>query len=66
MMYVPPNTPVQVGHPIRLSAASVSRPEFAGLGGGKPVDGTITRVDRGQYLSNGQLGVAVRFAVPTT
>lgn len=64
-MYVPPNTPVQVGHPIRFSAASVSRPEFAGLGG-EPVDGTITRVDRGQYVSNGQLGVAVRFAVPAT
>ena len=60
-MYVPPNVPVQVGHPIRLSAASVPRPEFAGLGG-RPVDATVTRVDRGGYLS-GQLGVGVRFAL---
>lgn len=64
-MYVPPNVPVQVGHPIRLATASVPRPEFAGLGGeGKPVDATITRVDRGEYLS-GQLGVAVHFSMPT-
>jgi len=63
LMYVPPNVPVQVGHPIRLATGSVPRPEFAGLGG-KPVDATITRVDRGEYLS-GQLGVAVRFSMPT-
>lgn len=62
LMYVPPNLPVQVGHPIRLSADSVRRPEFAGLGG-EPVDATVTRVDRGQYIG-GQLGVAVRFALP--
>lgn len=63
LMYVPPNVPVQVGQPIRMSAASVQRPEFAGLGG-EPVDATITRVDRGEYLG-GQLGVAIRFAAPT-
>ena len=62
-MYIPPNVPVQVGHSIRLSGTGVRRPEFAGLGG-DPVDATITRVDRGEYLS-GQLGVAVRFAVLT-
>jgi len=62
-MYVPPNVPVRVGQPIRLSPAGLRRPEFAGLGG-EAVDATITRVDRGTYLS-GQLGVAVRFiAVP--
>ena len=61
LMHVPPNTPVQVGHPVRLTAAGARRPEFAGLGG-QTVDATITRVDREQYLS-GHLGVAVRFAV---
>jgi len=61
LMYVPPNVPIQVGHPIRLSTASMHRPEFAGLCG-ESVDATVTRVDRGKYLS-GQLGVAVRFAV---
>ena len=60
LMYVPPNIPVQVGHPLRLTAAGASRPEFAGLRG-QTVDATITRVDREKYLS-GHLGVAVRFA----
>ncbi len=63
LMYVPPNAPVQVGHPIRLATASVPRPEFAGLGGSS-VDATVTRVDRGKYLS-GQLGVAIRFFIPS-
>jgi len=63
-MHVPPNVPIQVGHPIRLAAASVPRPEFAGLGG-ESVDATVTRVDRGKYLK-GQLGVAVRFSMPAS
>ena len=60
-MHVPPNVPVQVGHPVRMSAAGVRRPEFAGLGG-EPLDATVIRVDRGEYLE-GQLGVAIRFAL---
>ena len=62
-MRVPPNAPIQVGHPIRFATASVARPEFAGLAG-QSVDATVTRVDRGQYLS-GQIGVAVRFTLPS-
>ena len=60
-MYVPAATPVQPGHPIRLSIAAVSRPEFAGLGDG-PVEATIVRVDRDALLKTGHLAVGVRFA----
>lgn len=62
MMYVPAATPVQPGHPIRLTLGFVGRPEFAGLGDG-PVDATIVRVDRDALLTSGHLAVGVRFAM---
>jgi len=61
-MYVPAATPVQPGHPIRLTLGAVSRPEFAGLGD-KPIDGTIVRVDRDALLKTGHLAVGVKFAM---
>ena len=61
-MYVPPNAPVNVGQPIRLSAGSFNRPEFAGLGD-KPLDATIVRVDRTKLPHGGQISVGVKFAV---
>ncbi len=62
LMYVPSTVPVQPGQPIRLSVGSVSRPEFA-MFSEKPVDATIVRVDRGTFISEGNIAVGVRFAV---
>jgi len=61
LMYVPAKTPVQPGHPIRLSVGSVSRPEFAGLSE-TPLEATIVRVNRNALLAAGYVAVGVRFA----
>jgi len=61
LMYVPAATPVQPGHPVRVTVGSVSRPEFAGLSE-RPVDATIVRVNRQALLSAGHLAVGLRFA----
>ena len=61
LMYVPATTPLQPGHSIRLSLASVNRPEFANLGD-SPVEATIVRVDRQALLQAGHLAVGLRFA----
>jgi hypothetical protein len=61
-MYLPAATPVQPGHAVSLSLSSVDPAELAGLGG-KPIDGTIVRVDRGALLNSGHLAVGVKFAV---
>jgi PilZ domain len=63
-LFVPPGAPVQAGHPIRLNAGSVNRPEL-GLVGENPVSGTITRVDRAGLVPEGHLAVGVRFSIPT-
>jgi hypothetical protein len=60
-MYLPATTPVQPGHPIRLTLGAVSRPEFAGLGA-RPIDGTIVRVDRDALIKTGRLAVGIKFA----
>ena len=59
-MHVPPNVPVRVGQPIRLSMGSVNRPEFSDLGE-KPIDATIVRVGRSDLLAHGHLAVGVKF-----
>ena len=61
LMHVPAAAPVQSGQPVRLSMGGVDRPEFAGLGG-KPLDGTIVRVNRQTLIEKGHLAVGVRFA----
>ena len=63
LMFVPPNVPVRVGQPIRLSVGSVNRPEFAGMSE-RPVDATIVRVERGRLVGGGQVGIGVRFFTP--
>ena len=63
LMFVPPSAAVRVGQFIRLAVGSVNRPEFAGLCE-QPVDATIVRVDRGQFVPTGQVGVGVRFHTP--
>ena len=63
-MYVPPNAPVQAGHPISVNAGSVNRPEL-GLVGDEPVSATITRVERTGLVPEGNLAVGVRFSVAT-
>ena len=65
MMFVPPNVPVRVGQFLRLSVGSVNRPEFAGLSE-QPVDATVVRVDRGQLVPGGQIGIGVRFHSPAS
>lgn len=60
MMHVPPGTPLRVGQPIKLSIGSFNRPEFAGLSE-KPLDATIVRVEHDKLVSQGQLGIGVRF-----
>ena len=62
-MYVPPNVPAHVGQPIRITLGSVHRPEFSVLNE-EPQDATIVRVNRDQMVSDGHMGVAVRFAAP--
>lgn len=62
LMYVPAASPVQPGHPIRLTVGSVSRPEFSRLSE-RPLDATIVRVDRDELLASGYLAVGVRFAM---
>jgi len=61
LLHVPATTPLQPGHSIRLSLASVTRPEFANLGD-NPVDATVVRVDRQALLQAGHLAIGVRFA----
>jgi len=60
LMYVPAKVPVQPGHNLRMTVGGVSRPEFAGLSG-KPLDATVVRVERGKFVSTGQVAVGVRF-----
>jgi hypothetical protein len=61
LMYVPAQTPVQPGHPVRVCVGGINRPEFAPLGQ-TPVDATVVRVDRQKLLREGQLAVGIRFA----
>jgi len=59
-MCVPAASPLQPGHPIRLTMGGVSRPEFAGLSE-KAVNATVVRVERKTLLTDGHLAVGVRF-----
>jgi len=60
LMYVPASAPVKPGDSIRLTLASVSRPEFADVGG-RPVDASIVRADRKAMLSLGNIAVGLKF-----
>jgi len=61
LLYVPANTPIQAGHPIRLRMpkpppAAGDDPTY------EPVDATVVRVDRHGLLSMGHIAVGVKFA----
>lgn len=60
LMYIPPNTPVQPGHVVRITVGGVNRPEFSGLSE-KPLAATIVRVDRTGLIEKGHLAVGVKF-----
>ena len=60
LMDIPANVPVQVGQNIRVNTGGMPHPEFADLGRGT-IDGTVVRVDRSRFVSNGHMAIGVRF-----
>jgi c-di-GMP-binding flagellar brake protein YcgR len=68
LMHAPAIAPLGLGQRVRVSLASASVPQAMGkfesdlpqLAAG-PVNATIVRVDRGKFLSTGQVVVGVKF-----
>lgn len=65
LLAVPALTPVRKGQTIHVCIDTLPQPDLADLAS-RRLQATVTRVDRNELLSTGQLALGVQFAEPAS